>query len=183
MASVVPKPWWRLLEIRNEGGRKNSEVVFPTSDVEKFSSEVEISISELFFACRRLVLFGALMDVLMGYVYQSTHLPASDGCPLRGRSAVPVVYRRFAVTARRLTLRLLRGVPFGDGNSCCHSFSLCGENVLLCIPLMGNDCCASPLWAMKDDARDQARHSDICCASSLWVMKDDVGEIYLIFNF
>ena len=158
MASVVPKPWSRLLEIRNEGGRKNSEVVFPTSDVEKFSSEVEFSISELFFDCRRLVLFGALMDVLMGYVYQSTHLPiyqsthlpvyqstqsthlpASDGRPLRGRSAVPVVYRRFAVAARRLTLRLLRGAPFGDGNRCCHSFSLCGENVLLCIPLMGNE--------------------------------------------
>lgn len=48
MASVVPKPWSRLLEIRNEGGRKNSEVVFSTSDVEKFSSEVEFSISELF---------------------------------------------------------------------------------------------------------------------------------------
>ena len=183
MASVVPKPWWRLLEIRNEGGRKNSEVVFSTSDVEKFSSEVEFSISELFFDCRRLVLFGALMDVLMGYVYQSTHLPASDGRPLRGRSAVHDAYRRFAVAARRLTLRLLRGAPFGDGNRCCHSFFLCGENVLLCIPLMGNDCCASPLWVMKDDARDQARHSDICCASPLWEMKDDVGEIYLIFNF
>ena len=55
MASVVPKPWWRLLEIRNEGGRKNSEVVFSTSDVEKISSEVEFSISELFcfrpFSC------------------------------------------------------------------------------------------------------------------------------------
>ena len=75
MASAVPKPWWRLLEIRNEGGRKNSEVVFPTSDVEKFSSEVEFSISELFFACRRLVLLGALMDVLMGSVYLSTSLP------------------------------------------------------------------------------------------------------------
>ena len=74
MVSVVPNPWWRLLEIRNEGGRKNSEVVFSTSDVEKFSSEVEFSISELFFDCRRLVLFGALMDVLMGYVYPSTHL-------------------------------------------------------------------------------------------------------------
>ena len=117
------------------------------------------------------------MDVLMGYVYQSTHLPvypstslpvyqsthlpASDGRPLRGRSAVPVVYRRFAVAARRLTLRLLRGAPFGDGKRCCHSFSLCGENVLPCIPLMGND----------------------CRTSLLWVMKDDVGEIYLIFNF
>lgn len=48
---------------------------------------------------------------------------------------------------------------------------------------MGNDCRTSLLWVMKDDARDQARHSDICCALSLWVMKDDVGEIYLIFNF
>ena len=31
------------------GGKKNSEVVFPTSDVEKFISEVDFSISELFF--------------------------------------------------------------------------------------------------------------------------------------
>ena len=74
-------------------------------------------------------------------IYPSTPLPASDGRPLRGRSAVPVVYRRFAVAARRLTLRLLRGAPFGDSNRCCHSFSLCGENVLPCIPL----------WVMKDD--------------------------------
>ncbi len=86
MASVVPKPWWRLLEIRNEGGRKNSEVVFSTSDVEKISSEIEFSISELFFDCRRLVLFGALMDVLMGYVYQSTHLPVYPSTSIRWAS-------------------------------------------------------------------------------------------------
>lgn len=129
MASVVPKPWWRLLEIRNEWGRKNSEVVFSTSDVEKFSSEVEFSISELFFRLSSpRAIWGAdgCPDGGCLPIYQSTHLPVSDGRPLWGRSAVPVVYRRFAVAPRRLTLRLLRGAPFGDGNRCCHSFSLCG---------------------------------------------------------
>ena len=119
MASVVPRPWWRLLEIRNEGGRKNSEVVFSTSDVEKFSSEVEFSISEL-FCFRPFSLFFS-----------------TDGRPFRGRSAVHDAYRRFAVAARRLTLRLLGVVPFGDGNSCCFPFV--AENVLPCIILMGND--------------------------------------------
>lgn len=85
------------------------------------------------------------MDVLMGYVYPSTSLPIYQhpmGVPFGG---VPLCTTRTVgspsprAVSRRLTLRLLGGVPFGDGNSCCHSFSLCGENVLLCIPLMGND--------------------------------------------
>ena len=140
MASAVPKPWWRLLEIRNEGGRKNSEVVFSTSDVEKFSSEVEFSISELFFRLSSPRAIGGADGCSDGVclpIYQSTHLPASDGRPLRRRSAVHDAYRRFAVAARRLTLRLLGGAPFGDGNSCCFPFV--AENVLLCITLMGNE--------------------------------------------
>ena len=140
MASVVPKPWWRLLEIRNEWGRKNSEVVFSTSDVEKISSEVEFSISELFFRLSSpRAIWGAdgCPDGVCLPIYQSTHLPASDGRPFRGRSAVHDAYRRFAVAAHRLMLRLLGGVPFRDGNSCCFPFV--AENVLPCIPLTGND--------------------------------------------
>lgn len=79
MASVVPKPWWRLLEIRNEGGRKNSEVVFSTSDVEKFSSEVEFSISELFFRLSSpRAIWGAdgCPDGVCLPVYPSTSLPS-----------------------------------------------------------------------------------------------------------
>ena len=36
-----------------------------------------------------------------------------------------------------VVMRLLGGVPFGDGNSCCFPFV--AENVLPCITLMGNE--------------------------------------------
>ena len=160
MASAVPKPWWRLLEIRNEGGRKNSEVVFSTSDVEKFSSEVEFSISELFFACRRLVLLGALMDVLMGSVYPSTSLPIYQS------TSLPIYQHPMGVPFGGVPLCTTRTV----GSPSLRAVSHCGYWE---VPPSGTEIVAAFLLWRKT----------YCCASPLWVMKDDVGEIYLIFNF
>jgi hypothetical protein len=111
------------LASRFEGGRKNSEVVFPTSDVEKFSSEVDFSISEFFVFDLFHVFWGLPMGVPFGGVPLCTTRTVGSPSP--------------RAVSRRLTLRLLGGVPFRDGNSC--SFPFVAENVLLCIPLMGNE--------------------------------------------